>query len=116
MTMRRQQYLQTFFSSVFTEEAEGLIPEVEVKDIPMLSQIELSSEEIISVIDKLQRNKSPGPERLHPRIMKETKDVIPYPLCKIFNLSLLSQRRPIDWKLANISATYKKGDRSDPGN
>ncbi|XP_076058263.1 uncharacterized protein LOC143035280 [Oratosquilla oratoria] len=108
--------LADFFSSVITKEPEGLIPEVEVKDIPMLSQIEFSSKDIISVIDKLQRNKSPGPERLHPRILKETKDVIAYPLCKIFNLSLLSERLPIDWKLANISAIYKKGDRSDPGN
>ena len=79
-----------------------------IKDVPELSQIEFVCEDICRIIDKLQRNKSPGREGFHPRVMQEVKNAIAYPLRLIFNLSLQNNKLSEDWKVANITAIYKK--------
>jgi len=65
---------------------------------------------------KLQIDRSPGPDQLHPRILYETRDVITYPLFFIFNWSLETGKLPGDWKLAEITAVYKKGSKHDRSN
>ena len=68
------------------------------------------------VIDKLKICKSPGPDKIYPRILKEVKEAICMPLCAIFNLSLQTGKVVSEWKLANITPLFKKGDKSNPGN
>jgi len=46
----------------------------------------------------------------------KTRDVITYPLFLIFNKSLETGKLPGDWKLAEVTATYKKGSRHDRSN
>ncbi|XP_076036825.1 uncharacterized protein LOC143022485 [Oratosquilla oratoria] len=109
--------LGEFFSSVFTQEPEGEIPTLAANDVPEMPPFEFTDKEIGKVIDKLQRDKSPGPDGLHPRILKEVKAEIISPLKLIFNSSLQTSKIPVDWKIANITAIFKKkGDRSEPEN
>ena len=65
---------------------------------------------------KLQTDKSPGPDQLHPEILYETRDVIPYPLFLIFNKSLETGKLPGDWKLTEVTAIFKKGSKHDRSN
>jgi len=60
--------------------------------------------------------KSPGVDKLHPRILFELRHEIVYPLTIIFNKSYESRRLPLDWRSANISAIYKKGSKNDVSN
>ena len=60
--------------------------------------------------------KSPGPDKIYPRILKEVKEAICKPLCAIFNLSLQTGKVVSEWKLANVAPLFKKGDKSNPGN
>ena len=100
--------LAEYFSSVLTQEPEGEIPNFEMKGVLELSQMKFTCKDICRIIDKLQRNNSPGPEGFHPRVIKEVKNTIAYPLRIIFTLSLQNGKLPIDWKVAYITAIYKK--------
>ena len=57
---------------------------------------------------KINRNKSPGPDILHPRVIYEVKEVIAYPLTLLFNKSLSSGQLPEDWKYSIITTIRKK--------
>ncbi|CAM5118702.1 unnamed protein product [Eretmochelys imbricata] len=52
-----------------------------------LSQIEVSLEEVLELIDKLNSNKSRGPTGIHPRVLKELKCEIAELLTMVCNLS-----------------------------
>ena len=69
----------------------------------------VTQEDIYNRLARLKTDKSPGPDQLHPRILYETRDVIAYPLFLIFSKSLETGRLPGDWKLAEVTAIYKKG-------
>ena len=55
--------------------------------------------------------KSPGPDCLQPRVLKEVRCEIAYPLKLIFECSLISSSLPIDWKSGIITPIYKKGKK-----
>ena len=56
-----------------------------------------------------------GPDRLHPRVLKETARVVAPILQIIFSKSLENGKVPDNWKQANI-AIFKKGERYCPSN
>ena len=58
----------------------------------------------------------PGPDNLHPRLLKETVAIIAEPLRRIFQTLLTSRELPAVWKIANITPVFKKGNRSKPEN
>ena len=71
--------------SVFTTEPDGPLPsspECIVKS-PMES-ITLLHTEVLRCLQKLNTKKSPGPDKLHSRLLKETAAIIAEPLRRIF--------------------------------
>ncbi|KAG6940840.1 hypothetical protein G0U57_011320 [Chelydra serpentina] len=112
--------LNEFFASVFTAEDVREIPKPELSFVgdksEELRQIEVSLEEVLELIDKLNCNKSPGPDGIHPRVLKELKCEIAELLTVVCNLSFKSASVSNDWVIANVTPTFKKGSRDDPGN
>lgn len=109
--------LLEYFSSVFTKEPPGEIPKLPPKKVlSYLNHLIITEDMIIKKIEKLNISKSPGPDEIHPRILKETSNIIAKPLVLIYNKSLKVGRLPEDWKKANISAIFKKGNRKKPQN
>ena len=76
----------------------------------------ISKEIIESKLARLKTDKSPGLDQLHPRVLYECRDVISYPLYIIYMKSLSLGILTTDWKLAEVTALYKKGSKSDRGN
>lgn len=108
--------LGEFFSSVFTNEQQGAAPRLEVRQTVMLSAMEISRENILKTLKKLNQNKSPEPDTFHPKIILEVADLLMEPLWIIFTNSLKRHQVPQEWKTANITAIFKRGDKSDPSN
>jgi hypothetical protein len=109
--------LNGFFSSVFTDENKENIPEMEKKYVgPDQENIEVTKEEILKKIDKLKPTKAPGPDGLHPRVLKELRNTIVSPLYEIFVKSVKEGEVPAAWKKAHVTAIFKKGKKSTPGN
>ncbi|KAF2358138.1 Reverse transcriptase domain [Trinorchestia longiramus] len=64
----------------------------------------------------LQHHKSTGPDGLGPRILKETAEVTSEPPTNIFNRSLETGIVPDEWKYANVTPIFKKGNKQIPNN
>ena len=56
-----------------------------------------------------------GPDGLHPRALRELADVVAKPLSIILQQSWLTGNAPTDWRLANVTSVFKKGQKDDPG-
>ena len=64
----------------------------------------------------LNAHKSPGPDLISPRILKECAYELSTPLCAFFNKSFSTGLLPTDWKMANITPIYKKGHKQKKEN
>ena len=60
-------------------------------------------------LNKLKENKAMGPERIHPKVLKECAGQLPGPLTRWFNLSLSSGVVPESWRRAKVNPIFKKG-------
>ena len=65
-------------------------------------------------INILKPSKSQGPDKFHPYFLKETKDQLKKPLCIIFKKSVQESKIQEIWKMANVAAIFKKGDKELP--
>ena len=90
--------------------------EVVFKGAEELKEISIHREDVLQLLDKLKSSKSPGPDGIHPRVLKELKYEIADLLLVICELSLKSSLIPEDWRIANVTPIFKKGSRGDPGN
>ena len=109
--------LSSFFTSVFTNENMQDIPDVPTKKFDaVLKDVKISKDRIRKKILSLNIAKSPGPDRVHPKLLKELAEIILEPLEKMFNLNLQSSKMPEEWKIGEISAIFKKGNRRSPMN
>ena len=109
--------LNNFFASVFTNEDCTSYQPLEHKSTQnILQQISIEEIDVLRVIDKIKVNKSPGPDKISPRVLHEVKFQISKPLSILFNKSLALGKVPLDWKSANVTPIFKKGEKSHPGN
>lgn len=60
---------------------------------------------------KLSLDKSAGSDDIPPRLLQATSDTISDPLCLLFRKSLNEGSLPEEWRTANVTPIYKKGDR-----
>ena len=106
-----------YFSSVFTIENDNFEPlqvKNEIKNV--MTDISFNAVDIQLRLGNLNVNKSQGPDNIHPKILKEANEVLAKPLQKIFETSFKMKQIPLDWKTADISAIFKKGNKLDVGN
>ena len=75
----------------------------------ILSDIDFSSDDIMKILSNLKADKSPGPDKIHPSVLKECADVLAYPLYLLFRKSLNEGSLPQDWKDGNVTPIFKKG-------
>ena len=68
--------MNDFFSSVFTSEDWDNFPEFEYVTNSKLSNILCNTKEVEKLLKNLNIYKSPGPDSLPPRILKECASVI----------------------------------------
>jgi len=64
----------------------------------------------------LNVQKSMEPDEMHPRVLRESADVVAQPLSMIFEESWQSGGAPGDWKKGNIVPVFKKHRKENPGN
>lgn len=110
--------MNDLFSSIFTKEDDGVIPDFisKVQEDEFLDTVVIEDQKVLKVLNQLKRSQSFGPDNCHPFFLKECATELYKPLSQIFKLSLKSGKIPRDWKKTNITCIFKKGDKSKPGN
>jgi hypothetical protein len=112
--------LNSFFSSVFTDEGNAILPEVTNRfkgdKSQELGNINISEETVLNKIKHLKEGKAPGDDGFAPLFLKEIANEIYNPLSIIFRSSLEEGKVPEDWKIANVTPIFKKGSRQAPEN
>ncbi|KAF2355543.1 Reverse transcriptase domain [Trinorchestia longiramus] len=111
----KDKFLNTYFTSVFTHEDLTEIPQPQALNpqeilLGGVYTVE-EGEEPLSILNPC---KSTGPDGLGPRILKA--EVISEPLTNVFNRSLETGIVPDDWKLANVTPIFQKGNKQIPNN
>ena len=112
--------LNAFFASSFTLENTENISSSNVKfkgdSEEKRTDLNITPELVRKHLLKLKWNKSPGPDNIGSSLLLDICDYISEPLSLIFNRSIHLKQVPTDWKHANVTPIFKKGDKSDPGN
>ena len=85
-------------------------------DYSELSKIHISEEGIRKVLKELNPNKACGPDGISPRMLKELADEVAPILTLLFRTSMDTGTVPEDWRSANITPVFKKGEHYDPVN
>ena len=81
-----------------------------------LFNAKFNDDEILNAIKNLKKDKAPGPDSIHPRIIVECAEQITEALKIIFQQSFDTGIIPTEWKRAHITALFKSGDKAEPGN
>ena len=79
--------------------------------IENLDDINFTADDVEKKLENLKIGKSPGPDGIHPRVLKELAKELKMPLFIIFRKSLDTGILPKVWKIANVSPIFKKGSR-----
>ncbi len=101
--------LNDFFASVFTDEDLGDIKPFAARhnDDTYLNNVHVTERDILQAINNINVNKTPGPDKISPLLLKEVKEDIGHPLLIIFTESLRQGKVPTDWKNANVIPIIK---------
>jgi len=116
----KAEVLNVFFASVFnsqTSYSQGSQP-------PVLEDMQgewnkpsiIQEEAVNDLLCHLNTHKSMGPDGIHPRVLRDLAQDSANPLCIIYQQSWLTREVPDDWRIANVTPTYKKGRKQDPRN
>jgi hypothetical protein len=111
--------LNNFFSSVFTHEDKTSVPiltEGMYSKGVLITDIVITPEAVKKKLNSLDASKAQGPDNIPPRVLKELSNELSTPLCLLFNKSIETGIVPNDWKTADVTAIFKKGSKSEPGN
>ena len=114
----KAEILSKQYYDTFTKEDISILPAAINRIITTgpLADVQITEEEVHKKLVSLRIDKSPGPDGLHPRLLKELADELCQPLTTIFNLSITRTELPSQWREAVIIPIYKKGSRADPAN
>ena len=104
----KAEILAKFFSSVFTDEDVNNLPKMEKRNSDIATNEPFSQEEIKKLLLGLNTTKSPGPDKA----LYELANVIDKPLFIIFKKSFDTGIVPENWKVAIITALFKKRDKN----
>ena len=113
---KKLKLLSNQHTSVFTKEPTENLPNIAGKPETPMSDFEFTSNGIEKLLSDLNSSKASGPDLLPTRILKFIASEIPPVLSVIFQQSYDTGTVPTDWTQANITAVFKKGDKTKPSN
>lgn len=112
------QTLCDFFSSVFIKDEDDNLPAFlpDIHHQESLDDIDFSITDVEAKLKTLKENSSPGPDNVHPKVLKLCYKELAPPIWIIMKTSLSEGRVPTLWKISNVTPIHKKGSRNEAAN
>ena len=106
--------LSRYFSSVFAVEdtTSQQPPEAHFPPAEKLTNVTITAGEVKNKLLNLNIAGAPGPDGLHPRVLRELADQIAVPLSQVFMKCLAASDIPKEWRHAVIVPIHKKGPKN----
>ena len=105
------------FTSVFTkEDTTAPLPDIKEKSFPSINNILVDEKGVLKLLKGMNVNKAAGPDGIPNKLLKACAEEIAPVLTNIFQQSLETSKLPSDWKKANVTPIFKKGDKHVPQN
>ena len=104
------------YQSVFSKEDPTSIPTPSEASFPSMPEIVISQEGVLKLLKDLKENKASGPDNIPSRVLKVAAEPVSLCLQLLFTASLRTGTVPNDWKQANITPVFKKGERFKASN
>ena len=109
-TLRKQ------FESVFIRDNDEMSVEEDLPNVPLMSNITFSEEDIVNSIKELRPHAAAGPDEVPAVLLKNCIASLKMPIKLLWETSLQKGEIPKILKSGLISPIYKGGDRSLPQN
>src|SRR6266516_4256699 len=81
-----------------------------------LEKFIITDREVLEAISEFKVNKSPGVDMISSTYALKIKEMLAKPLAYLCNRSLVKNEIPMDWKKANVTPIFKKGNRGSVEN
>ena len=104
------------FKSAFTPNDGTPLPKMKGAPFPTLDQLTIDTNGVAKLLKNLNPANACGPDGIPNMILKTCEDAIAPALTYIYRRSIQMGQLPVDWRSANISAVFKKGDRNKAEN
>ena len=85
-------------------------------DINQLVLKEVTVEQVEKELANIPDSKATGDDGIPIRFIKMTKLITAKIICHIINLTIRTNKIPLDWKSATITPLFKDGDKDEPAN
>ena len=112
----KAEVLNRQYTSVFTDEDTSNIPDLGPSPHPPMSDINVTTEGVEKLLKKLNPSKASGPDNIHPKVLKELHSELAPGVTAIFQQSFRQGTVPQQWKTANVTPVFKKGERYTSAN
>ncbi|CAM0512123.1 unnamed protein product [Fasciola hepatica] len=112
----KAEILARHYLSVYAPEQRHNRPSHIAGGAPQMSCQELTEEEVAATMRTIRVNQSPGPDGVHPLVVKELADVLTQPVTRLFNASLAAGKLPQEWRKAVVVPLYKGGANAEAVN
>ena len=112
----KAEILNNQFKSVFTKEKSSDIPTPYGPNFPPIGNIQVNINGVQKLLSNIKANKATGPDNIPCRILKEATPELAPILTDIFQHSLRDGVLPDNWKKAQVSPVFKKGNTNNAEN
>ena len=113
----KAEFLNRYFTSISNINDDSVfLPNLNKKTDEVLHDFVVTEKEIQDIITTLNINKACGYDGISHKMLKNTRETVSKPLLILFNRSLAEGIYPDNWKIANVTPLFKKGDKSEVSN
>ncbi|MCP3852899.1 MAG: hypothetical protein GY694_22125, partial [Gammaproteobacteria bacterium] len=114
---KKAQIIHEQFDSVYSDPTSKITPNFDESErLPTMPNIEINYNGILKLLQNINPNKAVGPDQIPGKFLKLCCDEMAFIFQTLFQASIDQGIIPSDWKEANITPLFKKGDRSSAEN
>ena len=104
------------YASVFTEEVTTSVPDLGPSPHPQMSHPYITEKGVRKLLHNLNPNKAAGPDKISPAFLQEISAELAPLFARLFQKSFDEGYVPKQWRTADISPVFKKGQQYELAN